>query len=67
MVNAIQHDSTITCPHCGHAEHEHMPVDACMYYYECNHCGTLLTPQTGHCCVYCSYGSVPCPPVQRGD
>ena len=30
----------------------------------CAGCGALLTPKAGHCCVFCSYGSVPCPPVQ---
>jgi hypothetical protein len=26
---------------------------------------TMLRPEPGDCCVFCSYGSVPCPPVQR--
>lgn len=56
--------STITCPACGHRETETMPTDACQYFYECKGCGTLLKPKAGDCCVYCSYGSVPCPPVQ---
>ncbi|MGE0674778.1 MAG: GDCCVxC domain-containing (seleno)protein, partial [Methylibium sp.] len=21
-------------------------------------------PKSGDCCVYCSYGTVPCPPIQ---
>jgi hypothetical protein len=25
-----------------------------------------LSPKAGDCCVFCSYGSVPCPPVQQG-
>jgi hypothetical protein len=41
-----------------------MPVDACQYLYECKGCGALLKPLEGDCCVFCSYGSVPCPPVQ---
>ncbi|MDY0329290.1 MAG: GDCCVxC domain-containing (seleno)protein [Thiomonas sp.] len=28
-------------------------------------CGAELRPLPGDCCVFCSYGSVPCPPVQR--
>ncbi|WP_430623644.1 GDCCVxC domain-containing (seleno)protein [Marivirga lumbricoides] len=24
----------------------------------------MLKPKEGDCCVYCSYGSAPCPPVQ---
>jgi hypothetical protein len=56
--------STITCPECGAAETETMPVDACLYFYTCRGRGTRLKPKPGDCCVFCSYGSVPCPPVQ---
>jgi hypothetical protein len=58
-------DSTITCPGCGTAKAETMPTDACQYFYECTGCGTLLRPKPGDCCVFCSYGSVPCPPIQQ--
>jgi hypothetical protein len=57
--------STLTCPHCGTAKAEIMPTDACQYFYDCTGCGTLLKPQPGDCCVFCSYGSVPCPPIQQ--
>ena len=57
-------ESTLTCPNCGHAKRELMPVDACQFFYECEHCKALLRPKAGDCCVYCSYGSVKCPPVQ---
>src|SRR5437867_961191 len=57
--------SVITCPHCGHAETETMPTDACLYFYECTGCGERLRPKPGDCCVFCSFGSVPCPPTQE--
>ncbi len=38
---------------------------ACQFFYECTGRGVLLRPNPGECCVFCSYGSVPCPPVQR--
>lgn len=60
----IVFESVLTCPHCGFAQRATMPVDACQYYYECANCGTLLRPKPGDCCVFCSYGSVACPPVQ---
>jgi hypothetical protein len=41
-----------------------MPIDACQYYYDCRHCGAVLKPLAGDCCVFCSYGDVPCPPAQ---
>lgn len=56
--------STITCPNCGHRSRETMPIDACQYIYVCK-CGVELKPKIGDCCVYCSYGDVPCPPVQE--
>lgn len=61
-------ESTITCPKCGHQKAETMPTDACQWFYECKGCGALLKPLDGDCCVYCSYGTVSCPPMQeRGN
>jgi hypothetical protein len=57
--------STITCPHCAHQAAERMPDDACRFFYVCDGCGARLKPLPGDCCVFCSYGNVPCPPVQR--
>jgi hypothetical protein len=56
--------SVMTCPHCGAAATETMPTDACRFFYQCGGCGATLRPKPGDCCVFCSYGSVPCPPVQ---
>jgi hypothetical protein len=41
-----------------------MPTDACVFFHSCAGCGVMLRPNAGDCCVFCSYGSVPCPPVQ---
>jgi len=57
--------STITCPKCGHRSIHTMPTDACQYIHECAVCGVTLKPKFGDCCVYCSYGDVPCPPIQE--
>lgn len=59
--------SEITCPKCGHKKKETMPADACVYFYECENCKTILKPLEGDCCVYCSYGSVKCPHIQAGN
>lgn len=59
--------SMLTCPECGHASEEDMPTDACVFFHECAGCGVLFKPKSGDCCVFCSYGSVPCPPIQAGD
>jgi len=44
-----------------------MPLNACQYYYDCKGCAALLKPNSGDCCVYCSFGTVKCPPIQEGD
>ncbi len=60
----MQTQSVITCPRCGFAKEEAMPLDACQHFYTCSACGARLSPKKGDCCVFCSYGSVPCPPKQ---
>jgi len=42
-------DSTITCPACGHRKNETMPTNACEWFYECEHCKTVLRPKPGDC------------------
>lgn len=64
-MNDVEFESVLTCPHCGYAKCETMPDDACQFFYQCEQCQTLLRPQAGDCCVFCSYGTVKCPPVQQ--
>jgi len=61
---SIELKSTITCPKCGHENEEKMPIDACQFFYECKNCKTILKPVEGDCCVYCSFGTIPCPSIQ---
>lgn len=63
-MTTIKTETVITCPHCGYQKQEQMPTDACVYFYSCSSCGKLIKPKEGDCCVFCSYGTVPCPPVQ---
>jgi hypothetical protein len=58
-------NSTITCPKCSHAAAEVMRTDACQFFYDCKGCGERLKPLSGDCCVFCSFDTVPCPPVSR--
>jgi len=62
----LELQSILTCPRCGFEKEETMPSDACQWFYQCASCGETLTPEEGDCCVFCSYGSVACPPVQTG-
>jgi hypothetical protein len=59
--------SVLTCPNCGHQKEEMMPTNACLFFYDCSGCGARLKPKAGDCCVFCSYGSMPCPPIQAGE
>jgi hypothetical protein len=61
----IQLKSEITCPDCRHTKVEDMPTNACQFFYECANCKKVLRPKEGDCCVYCSYGTVACPPIQE--
>jgi hypothetical protein len=63
-MSAFELQSRITCPECGYVKEETMPTDACLWFYECESCRAVLRPKTGHCCVFCSCGTVKCPPVQ---
>ncbi len=60
-------ESTLTCPDCGARKAETMPTDACLYFYECTGCRTVLRPKPGDCCVFCSYATMPCPSIQVRD
>ncbi|MDR4518390.1 MAG: hypothetical protein MRK00_13535 [Nitrosomonas sp.] len=64
MTQNIVLESEIKCPECGFKKTETMSTDFCQWFYECEQCRTLLKPTTGDCCVFCSYGSIPCPPIQ---
>jgi hypothetical protein len=66
MAQGMVRTSVLTCPHCGDSRALEMPDDACLYFHTCDACGALLRPLPGDCCVFCSYGSVRCPPRQTG-
>ena len=57
--------SVLTCPHCQHRATETMPTNACQFFYNCAGFGKRLKPLLGDCCMFCSFGTVPCPPIQE--
>ncbi len=65
-MNEIELLCTLTCPICGFSREEQMPTNSCRFFYECESCHTMLEPQHGDCCVFCSYGDIKCPPIQSG-
>jgi len=64
MEKTITLQSTILCPVCGFRKEEIIPTDACVFFYERENCKIRLKPKEGDCCVFCSYGTVECPPKQ---
>ncbi|WP_022942996.1 GDCCVxC domain-containing (seleno)protein [Psychromonas hadalis] len=65
MKKAIISQSLLICPSCQHKTLETMPDNTCQWFYECVHCHTVLKPKAGDCCVFCSYGTIPCPSMQN--
>ncbi len=64
-MSEVIRQSELCCPYCGYKETLIMPTDACLWFHECRHCHTLLQPLQGDCCLFCSYGTVSCPPIQQ--
>ncbi|HKX98173.1 MAG TPA: GDCCVxC domain-containing (seleno)protein [Steroidobacteraceae bacterium] len=57
----------LTRAECRHVSAEMMPTDASVYFYDCADCGSVLPPKPGVCCVFCSYGTIACPPVRAAS
>ena len=64
-MNSYITQSKVTCPNCGYSKQEEMPTDACRFFYKWEQCKEVLKPKEEDYCVFCSYGSVPCPPIQE--
>lgn len=60
-------EAVIVCPACHSRTRQQMPVDACIWFWECPACHVLARPLPGDCCVFCSYADVACPPRQAGE
>ncbi|MDX1487208.1 MAG: GDCCVxC domain-containing (seleno)protein [Acidiferrobacterales bacterium] len=54
----------LRCPYCGFERRERMPNDACLIACQCKKCRLNLKPKAGDSCIFCSFGTVPCPSVQ---
>ena len=64
---SIVFETSIICPACGFRRDEAMPDGECAHFYTCTHCGKVLKPIYGDCCVFCSYATVMCPSEQRRE
>ena len=61
----VEWNSLVTCPSCGDQREQRMPEFSCLPVYTCPVCQTVLRPAAGDCCIFCTYGSVPCPAIQE--
>ncbi len=62
--DGIQRTCTITCPACNATSSELMSRESLKRVYHCPQCLAWLAPKSGDHCIYDSYGSVMCPPLQ---
>jgi anaerobic selenocysteine-containing dehydrogenase len=62
--DGIVGDCVVTCPVCKTQVHEQMVSETPKLIYHCPKCLTWLSPKKGDHCIYDSYGSVKCPPIQ---
>ena len=60
----VVNDSLVTCPVCKTKVQEKMSSEAPKRIYHCPSCLSWLSPKEGDHCIYDSYGSVKCPPIQ---
>jgi hypothetical protein len=63
---AVIDTSAVLCPLCGGMTVHAMPMDRCVIRVRCRHCHGTIVPKVGDCCIFCSYGDTPCPPIQMG-
>jgi hypothetical protein len=54
-------EGRLICPVCLAASAVAIPTQACLFFFDCPTCHTLVQPKAGDCCVFCSYGDRPCP------
>ncbi|MGZ3898857.1 MAG: GDCCVxC domain-containing (seleno)protein [Bacteroidia bacterium] len=66
MQNSIKLKSVVKCPICKYKKEIIMPTYSSIVLYECEECNARLKPRPEECCIFCSYGSVPCPNTQKG-
>jgi hypothetical protein len=62
--DGIVGDCVVTCPVCKTQVQETMCSETLKLIYHCPVCLSWLSPKKGDHCIYDSYGSVNCPPIQ---
>jgi hypothetical protein len=65
-MNEIIITTVICCPVCKFKSELRMIPNESKVFHFCEECGAKLKPRPGDCCVYKSFGTVPCVSVQEG-
>jgi hypothetical protein len=60
MAKSNKLKSVVKCPICKYKKEVAIPVDSCLILYDCEECSARLKPKKDDCCIFCSYGSIPC-------
>lgn len=58
--------SIVQCPYCHFKVTERMPASQRVMEWECPACHQHVSVTEEACCIFCEYGSVPCPLKQQG-
>jgi len=62
--DGVSYISSVKCPVCATVEQRGMPIENPLRIYHCPQCKSWLSPKKGDHCIFDSYGSVPCAPIQ---
>jgi hypothetical protein len=64
MDKQVNKYSVLQCTGCGFTQEFEMPQYASRKHFYCPDCRKAHQSRKEECCIYCSYGSVPCPQQQ---
>ena len=68
-MNKLHHsvilETVMTCPSCHAKEKQTMWPHFIESVFVCNKCNKPHLQIPDRCCIYCSYGSIECPPIQE--
>lgn len=65
MAERLKLKSTIKCPVCKYKKDVPMALYSRRVQYDCEECNARLKAK--ECCVFCTYGSIPCPDKQQDN
>ncbi len=53
-------ESILTCPNCSHQKQEKLLENTFPTRFRCGNCQEMAEVKLGDCCIYCSFGDIPC-------